>query len=284
MKERNKELTDMQRAEAAWKRLEPLLDENADSPGIVRSLRYKRGLLAAAAVFLLFLSFVLTLFYWSPANEEIYQTAYGQTKMFILPDSSVVTLKGNSRLSYQEGWLSSSDRISSLSGEAWFSVKHTVNNQKFIIRTDNGPFVEVLGTEFNMFSRKKETRVMLSSGKVRLTLEEKGYSLIMHPGDLVDYNTATNKIVKKAVDPARYSIWQKKGLYFDDNTLEEVVKMITQTYGYDVEVSDPVLLKKRVSGSAPAGNIKLMIRGLSEAFGLRITAKGKKITISSVSK
>ncbi|WP_081675043.1 FecR family protein [Daejeonella oryzae] len=276
-----KHKSDRERVDAAWNKLEPLLEDRDILP--VRSVRYKH--LVAAAAILLFLSIGGAVFMNNYFKEVSYTTQYGQTQTLFLPDSSEVTLNGNSTLSYRKSGFGSGDRSVTLKGEAYFSVRHTKSDQKFFVKTANRSSVEVLGTEFNVFTRGEGTKVILNSGKIRFTPDEqkdnKDESFIMKPGDLIEYKSNTNMLIKKVVDPQVHSSWRTSRLIFDKTSLREIAQIINDTYGLHVKTQDPQLLNMKVSGSAPTQNIDMLIKGLSEIFDLELIKKGDTLIISS---
>jgi ferric-dicitrate binding protein FerR (iron transport regulator) len=72
-----------------------------------------------------------------------------------LPDNSTVILNANSSLRYQENWEAELLREVWVDGEAFFSVVHTHNHQRFRVNVTDDLKVEVLGTEFNVKDRRK---------------------------------------------------------------------------------------------------------------------------------
>ena len=228
---------------------------------------------------------IMTVFVFKGLNtlENVeHTTGYGETKSITLPDNSTITLNSNSKLTYAEEWDKSENREVWLTGEAFFSIVHTPGNKKFLVRTKNGLNVEVIGTEFNVNDRKKRTRVVLNSGKIKLNINNERIEeqLIMKPGDLVEFKDTSKMYVKRIVNPEVYSSWKCKQLMFDNTTLEEVIVLLEDNYGLEVEVSDPALLQKEVSGSVPSNNTNLLMEGLAESFDLEIiwTKNHVKIT------
>lgn len=270
--------TDLERIDAAWNKLEPLLEEKKK----YRVLTLKRLSLAAS----LFLMMALGVVFWQVRyGEREYTTGYGQTATVVLPDGSVVTLNGNSRLSVPKRWPTEGDREVQVEGEAYFSIQHTTTHQKFFVRMGGSTSVEVLGTEFNVSNRNAETEVVLSSGKIALHLPSvKGAEeqvVEMKPGDLVLYRKSDRYYNKKAVNPEHYSSWKSSKLLFEDTQLKEVLDILKDTYGMKIIVDDPAILKRTISGSAPTKNVDLLIGGLSGILDLTFTKNGNTLMITS---
>ncbi len=138
-----------------------------------------------AAVLLLSLG---TVFYFFLRREptQRFLTGTDETRTLVLPDASVVTLNEHSELYYASHWDHQSPREVWLTGEAYFSVKHTPSDQKFIVHS--GPVaIEVLGTEFNVHNRGRHPEITLTSGSVQLTTPQKDsrQRIMMKPGEQV---------------------------------------------------------------------------------------------------
>lgn len=271
---------DLEQVDAAWKKLEPLLVEEA---GPVRKLYFDRKLFAAAASLVVILTTAL-IFFNLRSQPVVVRTAYGQTSKITLPDSSVVFLNGNSQLTYEKNAFRQSERRVKLEGEGYFSVVHTKSDQTFIVQID-GSSIEVLGTEFNVSSRKNNARIVLSSGKIKFNINDdtsfKRKSIIMRPGEMVDFKTSSKMYSKKNVDPEIYSSWKSRKLIFDNTELREIMTNIQQTYGLNVQISDPDLLDRKVSGSAPSKDLKTLISGLSQIFDLKLTLTGDTLIVGN---
>ena len=218
------------------------------------------------------------------SSTVVYATAYGETLNITLPDSSIVTLNGNSTFSYQDTWDKQEAREVYLDGEAFFSVTQR-NNQKFIVTISDKVSVEVLGTKFNVSKRKSGTRVVLNSGKILLNLKEAkpNEHIMMSPGDLVEFKENPKSYVKKKVDAEIYSAWRNNKLIFDNTTLGQVLIILEENYGLKSYYADRELLDQKVSGSIPAENIEVLLKNLSVAYEVNIVKKNGSIEITKSS-
>src|SRR6478736_1295153 len=95
-------------------------------------------------------------------------TSYGETKSVLLEDGTKVVLNANSSLTLPRLGFGDYTRNVSLKGEANFSVAHLPGNQKFVVKTADGPDIVVLGTEFTVYNRLHQFKVSLSKGKIQL--------------------------------------------------------------------------------------------------------------------
>lgn len=216
-------------------------------------------------------------------NYTIYTTAFGETKDIVLPDGSKVILNGNSTIKYANVWRSEENRVVELDGEAFFSVTHKENKQKFLVETKDLN-VEVLGTEFNVLSRKSRAVVVLNSGKVKLDIKDNINSLInggiiMEPGEMIEYNLEVSRLEKGNVDPEIYSSWKNNVLVFKSTTVAEIAQLLDESHGLKIIIEDKELAKEKFTGSFPTGeNIDILLNMLSKTFKFKIIyAENNKI-------
>lgn len=251
------------------------LAQEKQSIGKQRSLVFSRITKAAAVITGLL---ILALIYATTLSDRTtrIETAYGEVKEYILPDNSVVVLNGNSSIEYSP-W-NEGPRSISLSGEAYFSVTHTKNHQKFIVRIPGGLEVEVLGTEFNVTARESNTSVVLNSGVVRVNGLPADSSITLKPGERIALNPSRERVVRAVVDTERYVSWKDHKLIFDDTPLREIITTMEETYGYTVTVEDTSLLDETFTGTIPNNDIDILVIGLNK-IGLDVKVNTDKISI-----
>jgi ferric-dicitrate binding protein FerR (iron transport regulator) len=189
------------------------------------SLSKRLRFASVVACLVLVSGLVLYLFLAENSTKIIYRTGYGETLSIVLPDSSTVILNANSTLSYNHDWDSHSIREVWVDGEAFFDVQHLDTQQTFKVYPASGVEVEVLGTQFNVYQRKNQTKVLLSEGNVTMSFTDspEKFKILMEPGDLVEYDR--EKIQKKRVNAASYVSWTKKVLLLESTSLAEMVRM-----------------------------------------------------------
>ncbi len=250
--------------------------ENKPGATIIRRRSGKYLRVAAVFIGLLVLAISYQLFFQN--NKVVLTTGYGEVATFYLPDNSKVILNGNSTLEYTP-WNTTENRQVILQGEAYFSVKHTQNHQKFLVNVPGKMQVEVLGTEFNVTSRRNNSRVVLNSGKVKLHIPVAKQEIVMQPGEMVEIVPRTAKVAKTKVNPEKYSSWSSQLLVLDKTSLREIVAILEDTYGLQVTVADTSLLRHTFSGRVPKQDEEVLLLSLSKAFDLKITKDNKRLTI-----
>ena len=221
------------------------------------------------------------LYHLAVGREQIYETAFGAMTTIELPDQSTVTLNGNSRIRYNKEWRGKEIREVWLEGEAFFSVAHTADHQKFVVHTNNLK-IEVLGTEFNVNNRRGETKVTLSSGVVRLNGKgnaKKVKDVVMRPGEQASLDQQQEFHLKK-VDIRKFTTWKDNVMIFDDTPVQEIAVMIEETYGLEVVLLGDSIQHLKLTGSLPANDIHALLGMLKETLELDVTRKDDQVIIS----
>lgn len=241
------------------------------TPVLVKDSNFRRfRLVGIAACFFMISGLALYFFLVANPQQNIYRTGFGETLTIMLPDSSKVILNANSRLIHHKDFVSREIREVWVEGEAFFDVHHLKTNQPFKVYPSSGVEVEVLGTQFNVYHRNEQTRVLLSEGNVTMSFTEiAGQSKIqMIPGDLVEYDE--QKIQKKRVNPVSYVSWTKKVLQLESTSLLEMVRMAEENYGVKIEIGPNVNLNQSASGSMPLSDGDSFMKLTAMIFNIQI--------------
>ena len=165
----------------------------------------------------------------SPTAETpfIVKAGKGDKATIELPDGTNVVLNSASQLSYLNNFGENVRRVQ-LNGEAYFKVAHD-EKHAFIVQIGDLE-VKVLGTSFNVsaYEDAKDVTVVLLEGKVGVYAQK--ISHIMKPGDKIEYNKATHKITATQVHPSDYIEWTKGNIYFEKESLENIMKTLSRIY------------------------------------------------------
>ncbi|MDF9798883.1 transmembrane sensor [Catalinimonas alkaloidigena] len=240
---------------------------------------------AIAASVLLLLSFGY--YFWWQAESHDWQyivTPYGKQQSVILPDGSEVVLNGNTQLRYATVWDTAAEtREVWLDGEAFFHVtKQKKKNVqvsgvpvKFTVHTSHIQ-VEVLGTAFNVRSRKKQAQVVLSEGSV-LVHDTFKDSLMLEPGEMVEFNEQQPRLAKRSVNDKVYTSWKEQKLSFDNQTVADIFRRLEDTYGWKIETNNKVWLQEHYTGSVPVEQVELLFDKLATLYDMRVKRQGKTV-------
>ncbi|SDK98916.1 ferric-dicitrate binding protein FerR, regulates iron transport through sigma-19 [Catalinimonas alkaloidigena] len=259
--------------ERMWHTIQQAQTSPADAtPARLVPLRRSPVRWMAAASVTVLLSTLCYLFWMN--RERTFTTGNGERLSLLLPDSSEVMLNANSELRYPARWTGQRDVY--LEGEAYFSVRPLTSDTgrvKLVVHTPKLA-VEVLGTRFNVAAREARTRVVLESGKVRLTTPQE--VMLMQPGELVDY---TDRLVKERIDPRAYTAWTDDELILDNKTIAEIAEILEETYGLQVTIADTSVANLRLSGSLEMDSADAILQALALAYHLDITHRQNQVLI-----
>jgi len=238
-----------------------------------------RTLLRIAAIFigLMALGSVITLIsnVWNQ-NKEF--SNYGEIKRIELPDKSIVYLNANSSITYLPDWENKEKREVWIEGEAFFDVRKTPFNSRFVVYT-NDLKIEVTGTKFNVRNRNNNTSVVLNQGVVQIKYTKESYTnaVYMKPGDFFQFSKESQTEVFKKVEPGIYSSWTDKILIFNDITLQEIAQRIEETYGLKTIIADKTLATRKMNGKVPADNLEVLLKTVGKTFGIQVRLKDQVI-------
>ena len=236
---------------------------------------YQRPYWAAAAV--VFLISLLGIAWWQYNAGVSYQTAYGKIQKIRLTDGSVVTLNANSTLRVAKNLAENPVREVWLDGEAYFTIAKR-KGAKFIVHTAEAQ-VEVLGTEFDVNSRRAQTNVVLHEGKVQLTANNAA-PVVMKPGDMATVTPQSQQIQLKRVVPAQHDAWKESFIVLDGKTLPEIINTLQDTFGVTIKLGDNELADKKLTGKLRTSVIGDCIDNLALILDANVQKDGTTYVIN----
>ena len=166
-----------------------------------------------------------------------------------LADGTKVWLNSETVLRYPIQFAGNERRVE-LTGEAFFEV---ARNEKIPFIVDsNDQSVKVLGTEFNISSYKENPVVYttLVKGSVEVNAKnnpEIKQRLLPNEQSLID--KIGGEITKRHVDPYQYVAWKEGRFVFDDQTLGEIMKVLSKWYNIEVVFEHEALKNIRFTGN-----------------------------------
>ena len=242
-----------------------------NSPALSWALRVAASVTVIAAITFLWLQN-------RQQHQNEFRTAYGEQMTVRLPDHSLVVINGNSSLRYNRGW-DDANREVWIHGEGFFEVTHTEDNQEFVVHTEGGMDVQVLGTKFNVKVRRGKAEVLLQEGKVRVDVadDDAGTSMMLQPGELVVLEN--QQFQKTAVKAEEYVSWKENRLFFEQTSLRDIAILLEDTYGMNVIFQDSNLAGRRLSGEISVDNASDIVEAIKESLDIGITHDGNTIVI-----
>jgi transmembrane sensor len=269
-----------------WTRISNSIKAPSDTRVRIIPFYYK---IAAAVILMLAAGAVLRLYLMPDRALYFVSTGYGEVKTIQLPDSSFVTLNGNSVVSYKKTWPGEIPREVWLEGEAYFDVQHFNKDTSHIVPHDrfivhNGEMeIEVLGTTFNVEYRRNKTDLTLITGKVKVApVDEPSGSraLILFPGDQLVFKNAQLTDRRKLQRPGLVTAWIRHEFVFIDPYLRDIVRTLEDDHGYAIEVKEDKLLELKIEGEINVPSIAELLSTVETTLGLSIKRLDKKIVIA----
>lgn len=243
----------------------------------IRPLGQWRALYSVAAAAVLILIAGLFLFRDNLLTKR-YETAYGQVKTVTLPDGSRVTLNGNSLLKVKRFGFGKGDRAVWLRGEAEFSVIHTANHNHFVVHTPDQLEVQVLGTEFIVFSRGRGSKVVLTKGSVRLrqTANPAIAPVTIAPGDVATLTTKGRLELKHHQPVASFMAWKEHRFVFENTSLTEISQQLNEQFGVRIILADSSMAQRTLGGTFRAERATDILQVLTDLLNIQVQRIGDR--------
>lgn len=224
---------------------------------------FKKFLRVAAVIAVLLAG---SFFYLNTLNES-FTTDYAENKSITLPDASEVILNAESELAFSEKkW--DKNRNVDLKGEAYFKV---AKGKKFTVKTTQG-LVTVLGTQFNVETRKNYFEVTCFEGLVSVTINGKETKLPAGNSILtIDGNTTMMKATVNGVPS-----WLSKESSFKSIPLHYVMDELERQYNIEV-VTEGIDTAQLFTGTFSNENLELALKSISVPLQIKFNLDGDKV-------
>lgn len=181
-------------------------------------------------------------------KQLLVQTTYGENKQINLSDGSVVWLNASSKLTYSP----KSPRKIYLEGEAFFEVEKD-KEHPFIVTTQDGIQVKVLGTSFNVkaYAENIYSETILFTGKVEITSDNYFKNkILLLPKDKITFFRNSKKIIKSKVELTENSIsWKEGMIQFKNKSFKEIANDLNIQYNIKIHFENERLSQSKFTGS-----------------------------------
>ncbi len=221
---------------------------------------------------------------FQPVTES-YATGYSNRRSVVLSDGTEIMMNANTKITARRNWRFAPPREVWVDGEAYFLVsshKEDESNRNFMVHTHDMD-ITVTGTQFNVNTRSKGTKVFLNEGKIDVALKENPARRVMHlnPGEVLSYSGMQDpQLAKKELAKPESQIAWKSGYFSFNNTpLSEVLDMVYTTHGVRITVEDSSLLGETISGRVPNSDVDELVNSVSKLFNLKHSRNGSGIRL-----
>ncbi len=176
---------------------------------------------------------------------------FGKRSKIILSDGSMVHLNAGTTFVFPKDF-SSKQRTVFLSGEAFFEVA-TNKKKPFIVKMiEEKLSVEVLGTKFNVSAYPIDSNVLtvLTEGKVAISEQNLfgARKTMLQPGQLASWSKEEENMDIKQVNTYNHTSWVQGLLYFESESIVNVVRKIERYYNVNI-IFAPKLNEKQINVS-----------------------------------
>jgi len=288
-------------------KLSQWLDEQP--PKIIRSRFPWKTVSAAAASIALMVGVFL---FWPKSTATTYAnqviTKNGSKTTLLLPDGSSVVLNACSKLQYDANQFLKGDREVTLTGEAFFDVKHDPAHP-FLVHS-GAVNIRVLGTAFNVKAYAEDAAIetTLISGKVAVDFSAGDHNnenkeiillpsqkLVINKLDIVNTNNtgssklaanftiAPTKSVTNTItgeSPAPPTAWMDDRFEFDNLTLEELSHDLERWYNVSISFKNDKYKGEVFTGAFKKQTIGDVLDALQITLGFQYSLDNEKRTVT----
>jgi transmembrane sensor len=222
--------------------------------------------IAAAVLLACFINLFSLKNSYKASSENIVVKTTSERRQVQLPDGSIVYLAPNSNLQVS-GDFGRQKRELSLTGEAFFDVKHDAK-KPFIVSTANNLKVNVLGTSFNVYSRKNiNEEIKVATGLVGVVGSNS--TTFLKAGEQLNYSL-TNNVARKSRVDARDAISLQNGtLYFSKSTTKQIAEKLERYYNIHIQVAPSAIKHHAFSGEIKDYGIARVLDGIGFVTGTK---------------
>ncbi|MFB6317544.1 FecR family protein [Saccharicrinis sp. FJH54] len=216
---------------------------------------------------------------WSQLGITRIESGLARMENIKLPDGSTVSLNAESKLSYARGF-GSKNRNIKMEGEGFFEV--TKNKALPFIISANEASVKVVGTKFNVKAYKNDPdiKVTVVEGVVELYNREKPQvKTRIKAGESGSYKSKSDTLLLHPNADLNDIAWKTLTMKFENETLENVCKVLRNTYHYDFSITEKVK-DCTITVEFQDQDLGSVLKVLKSTLNLKMQQQGKHIQIS----
>ena len=226
-----------------------------------RTVSFRRYWMAAASVVLLLIGFGT--YFMTDRNSPEWvavTTEPGQIMEVYLPDSTLISMAGNSSIRYDKKAYGKERRVVEMKGKAFFQVTRN-EARPFSVCTERTE-VTVLGTSFQIDEQPDGTDVDVMTGKVSFGVTgSETDKVILTAGMSASYSMESKGITILEEEDLNTLSWKTRQLRFNDTPLEKVVSDLSEYYQVNIinKAETPNLKLTATFNDLPLEDVLLVI-------------------------
>lgn len=217
---------------------------------------------------------VLSLGYYFYAKSPVVLVADLQVVVDTLPDRSVVTLNKASSLRYQKSFNKKNRKVA-LEGEAFFEV--TANKERPFEIDINDVQVKVVGTSFNVKSKKEATEVIVETGIVQVL--SNGEYMAVHPGQKIIVDKESGAMMLEQNQSQLYNYYRTHELICNNTPLSQLVAALNEAYESRIIIANPATAQKKITTRFKQGDLDDILEVIAATLDLRVIRKDGQIIL-----
>ena len=241
-------------------------------------LRKMHWISGAAAAILLLLATSLFFIMRDPGSTYLHALAKKDKEVIQLDDGSQVHLKAGASITYPYPF-GRRERSLELSGNAYFEVASD-ESRPFIIKAREAEIL-VLATSFYVEQDLTgyPLAVSVTSGRVKIhSLDGDFDEAILEAGQRGMLRETKREVITSDFEDMNILAWKTSRLIFNDESLENVFRLLEQNFDVSVEAPDEVM-ELRLTARFVEEDFRDIMRSISLAFGLELKEENKSFTL-----
>ena len=202
----------------------------------------------------------------------------GERFAIVLSDGTKVYLNSNSYIRYPVSFGKESRDVT-LVGRAYFDVQKS--DVPFIVTTSDMK-VEVLGTSFDVESKKDATSssVILVEGSVKVLAD--GQSKIISPNEMLSINRLHKKMSVKNVDSKTMTLWKDGILVLKEQSIDSMLESLCSWYGVEIVNNSTVSRREKFNGKFDRENIEAAMKTIALCAKVRYRIENGILIIEDI--
>ncbi len=191
-----------------------------------------------------------------------------------LPDGSIVTLNKHSVLSYPSKF-TGTNRTVKLEGEAFFNV--TPDKRKpFIIHIAKVD-ITVVGTSFNVKGSAGKTSVIVETGIVEVSIRKE--QIRLNPKERVVVFEDNSLSIKEKTTDMLYNYYRTKEFVCDNTPLWKLIDAINDAYQADIVIGDNRLKNLPLTTTFHDESLEEILKVIRETFNIQMERRDRQIIL-----
>ncbi|WP_316817070.1 FecR family protein [Pedobacter nyackensis] len=206
------------------------------------------------------------------------ETQTGVIDSVRLADGSQIFLAGNTALRYPEKFTGDTRPVALLKGKAFFKIAKDPKHA-FEVTIDKS-VVKVLGTSFNINYVVNRIDLSVKTGRVMFSANSKSDPAILTAGDALSYDLDKNQLTKE--NGLNSTGWLTRELHFVDMPLEEVCRQLSDYYQVKVVLQARTSTAKKLNANFSNTSIEDVLKVLKQTYPIQIHKKDSIIYIKNL--